>query len=384
MKVKTYLVKTLSEAVDQIKKEMGPKALILSTRKTSIREKWWLQPEARLEVTAAIDFSDSAAPSEPNHFSTLLQQNLQSREDHIYKLSRHLLWHRLKPALVRELSRYLMESESGVSADRLREIAAEWLMEKLPPVQSFDPLVNAERRVVVVGPTGSGKTTTIMKMAARWKSDRKKSLAIIALDHDRLGREEPLRQYTHAFKIPFKLARTQKQFQKALESFADYDLVLIDTEGCSPNDVSGVERIRKALSSSTPLWTALVLPVTLHDADLESMMSHFSPLGYQHLLMTKLDETRVFGSLYNASYRSQTSLAYFATGQKVPEDFEEATPERVIDCLLNFSGEFSVPEIDQQVLDIGEKGPFADLFSESHFDSDLKSEKLVDERALSL
>ena len=53
---------------------------------------------------------------------------------------------------------------------------------------------------------------------------------------------------------------------------------------------------------------------------------------------TKLDESTAFRPIFNHGIRFKTPIAYLTTGQKVPEDIETASKERLVDLLLNISG----------------------------------------------
>ena len=140
---------------------------------------------------------------------------------------------------------------------------------------------------------------------------------------------------------------TSDAYFEALQPAERFDLVFVDTTGRSPKDQEGIYQLERSFQLSQvgkPVWKALALPASLQDPDLTNMINQFSPLQCQSLIMTKLDESVSFGSLFNATYVSQLPLSYFTTGQMVPEDFEVASKERVLDCLLNFSGNFSVPD----------------------------------------
>lgn len=425
MRLKTYTVDTLSEAVDQIKRELGPEAVILNTRKVEGTGRWWLRERPRLEVTAAVDVNPAAlqagTPSpravEPGRLLQRLTEDqikpvhdeLRSIREFLVKmseqkpsyavhrketaaaqssdaaiippeiaeseargqdasqslrtaahptrqasserlvanhaiveLSRTLLWHQVDPQLVEQLAEELVERNMPAAIDVLKEHAAVWLQERLPerlPITAG----GGERIITVIGSTGSGKTTTLVKLASQHVLERKRSVAFITLDHFRIGAEEQLRKYADILQVPCELATDTMHLRRLIERFKETDLILIDTTGRSPQDLDGLKRIQQSLEAIGPAWRALCLPAALHGADLGHMMAQFALVGYNRLIMTKLDEAASFGALFNATYRSRVPLAYFTTGQRVPEDIEVASCERILDCLLNFSGQFPVP-----------------------------------------
>jgi flagellar biosynthesis protein FlhF len=81
--------------------------------------------------------------------------------------------------------------------------------------------------------------------------------------------------------------------------------------------------------------TQLVLSATTRDAELVEMVSRFSVFHPQGLIFSKLDEASTHGAIYNVSRKSRLPLLYFATGQRVPEDLEEATRERLVALLMD-------------------------------------------------
>ncbi len=415
MRIKTYVCPSLSEAVEKIKRDLGPEAVILSTRKADA-DKWWLGKKAQLEVTAAIDVvtppgPETAAyatgfgqtsrlvsrlteaqlaplkeelsklrqeilhkegplppprreplpvlpetktetavtalrrsPKSPFLYPEVVSQEwiheIQRHGDVILSLCRTLLWHRLHPRIVQELSDHLMEVKTAPSLERVKEYAAEWLMERIPDVIRFNPQSSRDRVFMVLGPTGSGKTTTLVKLASHLALKEKKSVAFVTFDHYRIGAEEQLKQYAAILKVPCRLVTSAAQMAKALERLSNVDAILIDTPGCSPNDSLSLHRMMTMIPAQVEIAKALVLPATLHEPDLDHTLQRFQPASFSQLIVTKLDETSCYGSLFNASHGVGLPLSYFTMGQRVPEDFEPATKERVMDCLLNFSGNF--------------------------------------------
>jgi flagellar biosynthesis protein FlhF len=69
-------------------------------------------------------------------------------------------------------------------------------------------------------------------------------------------------------------------------------------------------------------------------ADLTRMVSAFEILRPRHLLFTKLDETGSYGPIFNEAARTRKPLSFFTTGQRIPEDLETATQERLLDLIL--------------------------------------------------
>lgn len=262
---------------------------------------------------------------------------IHRQRKHIYEISLDLLSHRLRPQTVQDITNYLLEINPDGSRYQLREQAAEWLIDHLPDCRPFTVDPTRQNLVAMIGPTGSGKTTTLVKLASQLVLEQKQSIAFISLDHQRVGGKEQLKRHAAILKAPCLYARTPLQFQKALKSLEHFSVVLIDTAGCSPNDDRAVWELHQTLSCDKPVWKALVLPAILQEPDMTRTIRKFATARCQNLIITKLDETSCFGTLYNAPTNSTLTPAYFTMGQQIPEDFEVATKERIVDCLLNFS-----------------------------------------------
>jgi len=77
-----------------------------------------------------------------------------------------------------------------------------------------------------------------------------------------------------------------------------------------------------------------VLSATTRDSELFDAASKFSAFSPKGLILSKLDEVIVYGGIYNLAQKVKLPLLYFTTGQKVPDDIEGATRERLVSLLL--------------------------------------------------
>jgi flagellar biosynthesis protein FlhF len=68
--------------------------------------------------------------------------------------------------------------------------------------------------------------------------------------------------------------------------------------------------------------------------DIDETIRGFKFLSPTSLIFTKLDESWAFGEILNSSIQNKIPLSYFTTGQRVPEDIEIASKERVVERLL--------------------------------------------------
>ncbi len=195
------------------------------------------------------------------------------------------------------------------------------------------PRTEMARIIALVGPTGVGKTTTLAKLAATFKACGER-VALISVDTFRLGAAEQILEYGRRLKAPVEIVQERRELLAALNSFAGFDRILVDTMGRSSRDRDGLAALYRLLKGVTG-DTFMVLPAALQEEDLLENLVHFRAFGCRALLFTKLDETQCYGSILNALSYARLPLSFFTDGQQVPEDLETASAERLADLLLD-------------------------------------------------
>ncbi len=194
------------------------------------------------------------------------------------------------------------------------------------------------RAVAFVGPTGVGKTTTIAKLAATLKLRHGRRVGLITADTYRIAAVEQLRTYAGIIGLPVKVALTPAEMAQARDSFADCDLILIDTAGRSPGDETRLGELAGFLEAAAPDETHLVLAASSANRALARAADRFGCLGPDRLLLTKLDETEGLGVIIAACEQTKLPIAYVSTGQEVPDDFEPANADRLARLALEGEG----------------------------------------------
>jgi flagellar biosynthesis protein FlhF len=215
------------------------------------------------------------------------------------------------------------------------------LMRKMIPVRLETPPKNGGKKVIMlVGPTGVGKTTSIAKLAARFSYllDKKYKVGLVVLDTYRIGAVEQLMQYARMMKLGIETVVDPPEFSSALNALRYSDYILIDTMGSSPYDKGKIEKIYECLRGNETDYSVdvvLVMPSSIKYEDLKATYENFAPLGIDTMMFTKLDETRGFGNIFSLVYETKVPISYFSIGQEVPEDLAVATSDFLVDCLMN-------------------------------------------------
>lgn len=393
MKVKSYIVPNLAEAIERIKRDLGPEAVILSTKKANPNEKWWRTATPSIEVTAGIDLDPAKAqevsPATLNYNATMnminkiaeqkigvltkeiegLKKSIETPPESAIKETQAALPVREKaakskssrqgkiemknpqmteiekrmnsqalPASIIKSFKLQIAASLAEGEEEVTESAFRIIQENMPDTRSLRE--EGDRVIMLVGPTGSGKTTTLAKLACDFVLNFNEKILVVAYDYFRLGGREQLEEMAKVLKVPFVSISNDEELSKVLKKSKEFDRVLIDTTGRSVFDVEGMGKLHCSARISPEIKKYLVLPATIKDPEMSYYLKSFTTLGLQALILTKLDETIQFGSLLGAPLLSKLPLAYFTFGQKIPEDIEKASFDRIIDCILNLSGNY--------------------------------------------
>jgi flagellar biosynthesis protein FlhF len=134
------------------------------------------------------------------------------------------------------------------------------------------------------------------------------------------------------------LLETVSSLAQTIEENRGKELIFIDTPGLAHGDLEDSERLAHFLATREDIDTHLVLPASMKTADLSRVVDAFGVLKPRHLLFTKLDETRSYGPIFSEAARTGTPLSFFTNGQRIPEDLEAVTSERVLNLVLHGAG----------------------------------------------
>ncbi len=199
--------------------------------------------------------------------------------------------------------------------------------------------ISSPRIIALVGPTGVGKTTTTAKLAAMYALNRGNKVALITMDIFRVGAVEQLKTYSRIMGIPLEVASTPKELEKAVEKHSACDLIFIDTAGRSHKDKEKLDEMKNFLDNKIPIEVFLCLSATTKDRELEEILSRFKIFQISKVVFTKIDESESFGNMVNLLMKDNLQIAYFTTGQRVPEDIEVATSAKLAEMILREAAE---------------------------------------------
>ena len=353
MRIKKFTAKNYADALEQVKRELGEDALIMSTR--SIKPESPLSGRSvanKVEITAAIEFEEPVAANIEDELDmneddgldmkslifNLLSEKGQAQtlglKPSQFETFSQLVENGLEEQLASKiLKKSISENDEKPAKEKMRAIN---LMKMVIPFEGEIKLqTEGPKMVAFVGPTGVGKTTTIAKVAADYAIRKNKKVALVSLDTYRLGAVDQLQIYGDIMQLPVEVAGGKNELREIVNKHSDKDLILIDTTGRSHRDKDYSRQLKEIFDAVGGVETHLVLSVTAQEKLFSKTYQQFSSVGVDRVLFTKLDEGLNLGSLFNFSVRNRVPLSYFTTGQNVPEDLEIAAPDRVISLIFN-------------------------------------------------
>jgi flagellar biosynthesis protein FlhF len=210
---------------------------------------------------------------------------------------------------------------------------AKWFLQNISICQR--PL--ASKFHLFVGPMGGGKTSQLVKTAAQLVIREKKRVAIVTTDTMKVGAVDQLKIYCQILNVPFAIVRDRSEWQWLESQTGAIDHVLIDCPGVALRDMDEIQVMRSLVPNLENMSTHLCLSSSMKESDALEVARRFRVLQPTDLVFTGLDLSIQHGVIATVQMRSGLPLHSFGTGAQVPEDFELATKERVLDLLFKLS-----------------------------------------------
>ncbi|MDR3275979.1 MAG: flagellar biosynthesis protein FlhF [Treponema sp.] len=236
----------------------------------------------------------------------------------------------------KEFSLEALEDYSAV-----QDKVIEWIGESIR-IYKEEPSLRKPRIMILVGPTGVGKTTTIAKLAAIYGTDfagrRPLSVRLVNIDSYRIGAEQQIAKYGEIMTIPVSTVRSARELKDSIAlAAAGVDLILVDTIGRSPRKTVELAEMREFLSVCPSAEYHLVVMAGTRVGDMAAIMQEFEVFGYRSVLITKMDESGPPGNIISVLAEKRKAVSFITDGQGVPNDIQEAGPIRFLMALEGFT-----------------------------------------------
>ncbi|RCS41160.1 flagellar biosynthesis protein FlhF [Bremerella cremea] len=384
MNIKSFRAKSMHEALELVRQELGPDAALLHSREVPQRGLRGFFGGKEIELAAARDANlksrfeieeplEEDDEEEPEAFEPpTLEQNIAPPEEtptasvptlpfdqgiDLEAMSFNQTFFgngpAYPPALLRIRERLVEAEVPGILADSLCErvlnaypeesqqqeaalidAVRQELMQSIPMGRDIDDTLLYPRVVAAIGPTGVGKTTTIAKLAARAKFDFKRRVGLVTVDTYRIAAVDQLQTYAEIMDLPMKIVATPMEVRNAINELSDCQQIFIDTAGRSPRDEVQVQQLRSLIKAASPDETYLVLSAPSSSRSLAEAVEKFTSVGPTSWVLTKIDEVGSLGNTLSFLQDPQLPLAYVTNGQDVPQAIAAADPEDLVSRIL--------------------------------------------------
>ncbi len=349
MRIKKFQARNFTEALASVKKELGEDAIIISSEDRKGARSY-------VEITAAVDYdiephgnsNYSPAPPASNSDIAELKNEIRSLRENI-EIMRNSGCELTLPAEGRKMFYFLRERS-------IKDEYALSLVERARAIEDLEALISDDissarlfnaaysgiwnlssrynnRIIMLIGPTGVGKTTTVAKLASRAIKDGKK-VALIGVDTFKIGAIEQIRIYAKMMGLPLDIISDSQELKKSIKKYNDRDVLLIDTTGQNPKDDEYIRSLKDIYRTGLPIETQLLLSASSDCDFLMETYKHYGTLPVDYIAFTKTDEAVRLGSIYNLCRKYKKPVAYITTGQKVPGNIEFIDNQKLTNLIL--------------------------------------------------
>jgi flagellar biosynthesis protein FlhF len=389
MKAKKFTAPTMREALGQVKKELGDGAIILKSKKVPRGGVFDIPRREMVEVTAASEepaFSESTTGPDfaqqldgsftprqsagvqgtAHHELEMIKDEVRSLRENLAEVSLHLKYSKM-PALSTELSTaYTRLEESGLEEHWVQDLINQALVEltgnelvSSPDIDRYlvaqvsgvfarpariRPSARGPLSMAFIGPAGSGKTTTLSKLATHRQLFGKHRVGIITVDTRRLAAVEQIRAFAQIAGIPLEVVYKPEQMKAARARLGHVEVLLVDTPGCNPRDEQALEQLHKLIDRADCDEVHLVLSATTRDREMYLICDKYRIVPYSHLLFTHVDETGQYGAIANVAHHVAKPVVYIGSGPSIPKDIQKLEPHRIAEWILHPDKEYSFAE----------------------------------------
>lgn len=217
----------------------------------------------------------------------------------------------------------------------------DWIGES---ISLYEPPVKRKPQVyILVGPTGVGKTTTLVKLATKYFMAEQKlrghapEIRFITTDSMKVGAEYQLKKFSQYFNQSVIKAESAEDIKQIYSELKDYvDAMFIDTSGYSPNDAQHIATMKSMLSvSGLDPEIFLCMSASTKSRDLNNIMQNYEIFGYNSVIITKCDESGQFGNVISVLNERHKKTSYITFGQNAAKCISKSN---IVDFLIRLEG----------------------------------------------
>lgn len=341
MNVRRYMARDMRDAMRQVSEQLGPDAVILSSRRV----------EGMLEVVASIEPAVAASrplvsdQTSPRGATGAVDPELAAMRRELYDLRALLMQQQVLSERDQWAARHPLAADfiarlqtcgfgeklarslaGGVQEDSASETAWSRLRTRISAsIATVSPTVLEQGGMLaLVGTTGVGKTTTLSRLALRQiRRMGRDSVMLVTLDRQRIGAYKQLQSFGQMAGVPVMLLESERDLIALSNRAGDGKLILIDTEGQAARDAAE-RKLFARIRDQINLETWLVIAATHQAMVLKQILQAFQASDPSALVLTKVDEAEQLGETLSVLLEQRLGLAFYSDGQRIDEDFHKA------------------------------------------------------------
>ena len=355
MRIKSFFASTVDAALAEARRELGPEAMLIESRRSAPESRRLGEHEVVCAVTSDVPAVNGKRnrpcppPEDVRRDTAAVPESWDALLNRVERIASTL--ERAEGAALRIAAR--PESAASLRVLESAGVDPQWIAEILDRAQtgygdtsqavgsmirvdsSLGKSGAAQGIVAVVGPSGAGKTATLVKLAARFGFASRRPSVLVSTDTQRVAGTEPLRSYAAILGAGFLAVESPRALRQAIEEHRGKGWIWIDTPGWSRSEIGDAREIMDVFAADPDVDTHLVLPASMRAADLASTTARFAPCRPSKLVFTRLDECSSYGVLLNESARTGLPVSFLCSGPQIPEDLEPAASQLIAGLILH-------------------------------------------------
>lgn len=360
MKMQLFQAANMAEAMEMVEKEFGPEAMIYETRKGAVgievvvgipstrEETNKVSKPTKVENTfsaAEVDLESFAHTKKIDKRLNGIDEMVREISQKFEQLSKHGSTEPEKVDHAKEYHRYLKQLgfnyetvetvfspfiQKQKNSDEIISKVNRWVAQSIN--LSCEELIADNNVAAIVGPTGIGKTTTVIKIASRFlRKNSAKDIGIISTDSETFFVKSKLSHFCETNGVDFACAGTAVELNSALKKMKNKKLVMIDTHGISQRDKISLVALKAMLKKAVvniDLYVAL--PCSQQGKILEDVVEKFSFKPLAGCVLTKADDCESIIPALSVVMQNGLEIMYICDGKDIEKNIEYPSKKSIM------------------------------------------------------